>query len=180
MEILSSFFSGLKCRGFFLSFTCSISFFGACKYVSYLRWDLSPIGSAGPAHSQSQPGYVDQPPPQSSGFAIPSAPHCSGSLSGFKNLPGYFLSHVFHSSGMRERGGGKQFLRKLTFPVFSLCHFSKASLVAQSVKNQTAMQKTQILFLGQEDPLGKEMQTHSSILAWRIPWTAEPGRLRCP
>ena len=47
-------------------------------------------------------------------------------------------------------------MRKLTFPVFSLCHFSKASLVAQSVKNQTAMQKTQILFLGQEDPLGRK------------------------
>ena len=66
---------------------------------------LSPTGSAGPARSQSQPGYIDQPPPQSSGFAVPSTPHCSGSLSGFKNLPGYFLSHVvFHSLGMRERG----------------------------------------------------------------------------
>ena len=46
------------------------------------------------------------------------------------------------------------------------------SRVAQSVKNLPAMQETQVRFLGQEDPLEKEMTIHSSILAWRIPWTA--------
>ena len=40
------------------------------------------------------------------------------------------------------------------------------------------MQETQVQFLGQEDPLEKGMATHSSILAWRIPWTEEPGRLQ--
>ena len=48
------------------------------------------------------------------------------------------------------------------------------------VKNLPAMQETQetqVLSLGQEDPLGKEMATHSNILAWEIPWTEEPGRL---
>ena len=40
-----------------------------------------------------------------------------------------------------------------------------------------AKQETQARFLGQEDPLGKEMATHSSILAWEIPWTEKPGRL---
>ena len=40
------------------------------------------------------------------------------------------------------------------------------------------MQETQVPFLGMEDPLEKEMATHSSILAWRIPWTEEPGRLQ--
>ena len=40
------------------------------------------------------------------------------------------------------------------------------------------MQETQVQSLGQEDPLEKEMATHSSILAWRIPWTEEPGRLQ--
>ena len=40
------------------------------------------------------------------------------------------------------------------------------------------MQKTQVQYLGQEDPLEKEMATHSSILAWRIPWTEEPGGLQ--
>ena len=54
-----------------------------------------------------------------------------------------------------------------------------ASLKAQSVKNLLAMQETQVQFLGQEDPMEKEMATHSSILAWRIPRTEEPGGLQC-
>ena len=53
----------------------------------------------------------------------------------------------------------------------------RASLVAQMVKHLPAMQETWVRFLGQEDPLEKEMVTHSSILAWKIPWTEEPGRL---
>ena len=52
-----------------------------------------------------------------------------------------------------------------------------AFLVAQTVKNLPAMQETQVRSLGQEDPLEKGMATHSSILAWKIPWTEEPGRL---
>ena len=52
------------------------------------------------------------------------------------------------------------------------------SLIAQSVKNLPAMQETWARFLGWEDPLEKEMATHSSILAWRIPWTEEPGGLQ--
>ena len=52
------------------------------------------------------------------------------------------------------------------------------SLVAQLVKNLPAMPETQVRSLGQEDPLEKGMITHSSILAWRIPWTEEPGRLQ--
>ena len=46
------------------------------------------------------------------------------------------------------------------------------------VKNLPAMQETQVQSLGQEDPLEKGMATHSSILAWRIPWTEEPGGLQ--
>ena len=53
-----------------------------------------------------------------------------------------------------------------------------ASLVAQMVTNLPAMQETQVSSLGQEDPLEKGMATHSSILAWRIPWTEEPGGLQ--
>ena len=52
-----------------------------------------------------------------------------------------------------------------------------ASLVAQMVKCLPAMQETLVQSLGGEDPLEKEMATHSSILAQRIPWTEEPGRL---
>jgi len=50
--------------------------------------------------------------------------------------------------------------------------------VAQSVKNLPTMQETLVQSLGQEDPLEKGMVNHSSILAWRIPWTEEPGRLQ--
>ena len=46
------------------------------------------------------------------------------------------------------------------------------------VKNLPAMQETQVHSLGQEDPLEKEMATHSSILAWEIPWMEEPGELQ--
>ena len=53
-----------------------------------------------------------------------------------------------------------------------------ASLVAQLVKNLPAMQEMWVQSLGQEYPLEKEMATHSSILAWRIPWTEEPGGLQ--
>ena len=52
------------------------------------------------------------------------------------------------------------------------------SLVAQTVKNWPPMYETGILSLGGEDPLEKGMATHSSTLAWRIPWTEEPGRLQ--
>ena len=61
--------------------------------------------------------------------------------------------------------------------LFIICTCQWAFLVAQMVKNLPAMQKTQVLSLGCKDHLGKEMATHSSILAWRIPWTEEPLRL---
>ena len=51
----------------------------------------------------------------------------------------------------------------------------RASLVAQMVKNPPAMQESQVQSLGWEDPLEKGMATHSSILAWRIPWIEEAG-----
>ena len=53
-----------------------------------------------------------------------------------------------------------------------------ASLVAQTVKNLPAVQETWVWSLGQEDPMEEGMATHSSILAWRIPWTEEPGGLQ--
>ena len=51
-------------------------------------------------------------------------------------------------------------------------------MVAQMVKNMPAMQETQVQSLGWEDTLEKGKATHSSILAWRIPWTEEPGGLQ--
>ena len=61
--------------------------------------------------------------------------------------------------------------------IISILQFG-VSLVAQAVKNLPAMQETQVRSLGWEDPLEKEMATHFSILAWRIPWTEEPGGLQ--
>ena len=53
-----------------------------------------------------------------------------------------------------------------------------ASLVAQTVKCLPAMRETRVQSLGQEDPLEKEMATHSNTLAWKIPWMEEPDRLQ--
>ena len=57
-------------------------------------------------------------------------------------------------------------------------HLLGASLVAQRIKSLPAMQDTRVRSLGWEDPLEKEMATHSSILVWRIPWTEEPGGIQ--
>ena len=62
---------------------------------------------------------------------------------------------------------------RLTFILSSVIHSS-----AQMVKRLSTMRETQVLSLGWEDPLEKEMATHSSTIAWKIPWTEEPGRLQ--
>ena len=56
--------------------------------------------------------------------------------------------------------------------------YERASLVAQTVKRLPTMRETRVRSLGREDPLEKEMTTHSSTLAWKIPWTEEPDRLQ--
>ena len=58
-----------------------------------------------------------------------------------------------------------------------MCH--RTSLVAQTVKRLSTMWETWVQSLGWEDPLEKEMAIHSSTIAWKIPWTEEPGRLQC-
>ena len=63
-------------------------------------------------------------------------------------------------------------------PAFGVLTFSRASLVVQMVKNLPVMQETEVWFLGWEDNLEEEMATHSSTLAWKIPWTEEPGGLQ--
>ena len=65
-----------------------------------------------------------------------------------------------------------------SLPVTASAAAKWASLVAQTVKHPPAMQETRVQSLGQEDPVEKEMATHSSILAWKIPWTEEPGGLQ--
>ena len=65
----------------------------------------------------------------------------------------------------------------LSWLVITVSHY-RASLVAQMVKNQPAMRETQVQSLCWDDPLEKRMVIYSSILAWRIPWTEEPGGLQ--
>ena len=69
------------------------------------------------------------------------------------------------------------FLEKFVISVYIHPAFMWASLMAQIVKNLPVMQETWVRSLGREDPLEKGVATHSSILAWRIPWTEEPGGL---
>ena len=66
----------------------------------------------------------------------------------------------------------------LPYNLFEDRSYTRVSLVAQSVNNLPAVQETLVRFLGREDPLEKEMTIHSSILAWKIPWTEEPGGLQ--
>ena len=56
-------------------------------------------------------------------------------------------------------------------------HYPLSTLVAQMVKNLPAMRETQVQSLGREDPLEEAMAIHSYILAWKMPWTEEPGQL---
>ena len=78
---------------------------------------------------------------------------------------------IVHGVARSQTGLSDQHFR---FPFF----FNKAFLVAQRVKSLPAMWEIQVRSLGQEDPLEKGMATHSIILAWRIPWTEEPGSLQ--
>ena len=64
------------------------------------------------------------------------------------------------------------------FAFYLFTYFFWAFFVAQTVKNLPTMQETWVRSLSQEDPLEKGMATHPSILAWRIPWTEEPGELQ--
>ena len=67
----------------------------------------------------------------------------------------------------------------MTYPSSLYCALIyRASLVAQRLKRLPAMRETWVRSLGWEDPLEKEMATYSSILAWRIPWAEEPGKLQ--
>ena len=66
------------------------------------------------------------------------------------------------------------------FPFYVVLMYTRTSLMVQMVKNLPATQETWVPSLDWEDSLEKGMATHSSVLAWRVPWTDEPGRLRSP
>ena len=85
------------------------------------------------------------------------------------------------SEGGREEGREEERNVKLSMYIRTEnmnIHEKWASLLAQMVKNMLALQETQVQSLGLEDLLKKRMATHSSILAWRIPWIEEPGGLQ--
>ena len=78
----------------------------------------------------------------------------------------------------QESNWGLLHCRSILYQMNYQGSYEWASLIAQSVKNLPAMKEIQVRFLGQDDPLEKEMATHSSILAWRILWAEDPGRLQ--
>ena len=92
---------------------------------------------------------------------------------------GLFTSDSGFLSGAGGKLGCFYFMLSIEkWNIFCLIHFHFCtSLVAQTVKRLLTTRETWVRFLGQEDPLEKDMATHSSILAWRIPWTEEPGGL---
>ena len=100
-------------------------------------------------------------------FLVTWSPHCSPS-----SCPG-----LAHKTLLDWRSRFLFFFSFLFFFFNSSIVALRASSVAQMIKNLPAMRETQVRFLGGEDPLEKEMATHPSILAWRIPWTEEPGEL---
>ena len=87
------------------------------------------------------------------------------------------LSHPYITTGETIALSRWPFVGKAMCLLFNMLS-RLASLVAQLVKNPPAMWETWVRSLGQEDPLEKEMATHSSTLAWKIPWTERPGRLQ--
>ena len=85
-----------------------------------------------------------------------------------------------HRRGFLPRTSSQEVVVAITL-VLVLCErlfLGRASLVAQRVKCLPATRETRVQSLGQEDLLEKEMATHSSSLAWKIPWVEEPGRLQ--
>ena len=109
-----------------------------------------------------------------------------GSIPGSGRSPGegngYPLQHSCLEKSM-NRGAWQATVTGITKSwTLNDLHFTSlprgASLVVQRVKCLPAMQETWVRSLGQEDPLEKEMATHSSTLAWKIPWTEKPGRLQ--
>ena len=116
-------------------------------------------------------------------------PHISFSVVPFSSCLQYFLASESFSMSQFFASGGQNILEWRSSSIwycsgdpwhyavietYELCQLP----MAQWLKNPPAMQETQVWYLGQEYPLEEGMEIHSSILAWRIPWTNEPGRLQ--
>ena len=136
-----------------------------------------------PAHKQPKPR-----PSQTFMFPKTACPFKRSSVFPLLGLPVYFQSNscLCEDILLRKQTTTKNnpHTLKENTPSLNLIHklylstfFLRASLIALLVKNLPAVQETQVRFLGWEDPLEKEMATHSSILVWKISWTEEPGGL---
>ena len=107
-------------------------------------------------------------------FTLSISLYCSKTFHG-RYLPMVHISLLCRTNLLKVACLGDPWF---VFFFFFFLHCQGSSLVAQRVKHLPAMQETQVQSLGQEDPLEKEMATHSSTLAWKIPWTEKPGRLQ--
>ena len=87
------------------------------------------------------------------------------------------VKEMWGDGGMAGGGTWAKGMSHNTGVTWAWLHVDGASLVAQTVTSLPALRRTQVRSLGQDDPLKKEMATCSSILAWKIPWMEEPGRL---
>ena len=98
----------------------------------------------------------------------------------------FFLrNNLFHIPGFQNHRNNNLLLGLffsfsffLSFFFFYHLLYARSSWVAQTVKRLSTMWETWVRSLGREDPLEKEMAIHSSTIAWKIPWTEEPGRLQ--
>ena len=89
--------------------------------------------------------------------------------------PNVYSSIIYNSQDMETTSADEQ-INKMCVCMCACVYIYISSLVAQMVKCLPIMQETWVQSLGQEDLLEKEMATHSSILAWKIPWAEEPGQ----
>ena len=116
---------------------------------------------------------------QSSLFSLtlsPASPF-SSSLAACPLLSPSYTQSLTHLFNFSVPGPGHRVVKHITRHSSTEPSPKKPSLVAQTAKDLPAIQETQVRSLSWEDPLKKEMAIHSSILAWRIPWTEEPGGL---
>jgi len=100
----------------------------------------------------------------------------------FTELEQTFLKFIWNHTHTKKTWISKTTLRKNKaggiMPLHFKCYYKKSPLVAQTVKRLPTMQETWVWSLGWEDPLEKEMANCSRTLAWKTPWTEEPGRLQ--
>ena len=108
-------------------------------------------------------------------FCVP--PKCDSFF--FKQLKILFKIYISsYQRNIQKQMTGQIWPKGYTLPIPATKELMGDSLVAQRLKRLPPMWETRVWSLGHEDPLEKEMATHSSILAWRIPWTEEPGGLQ--